>query len=170
MGITRRSLDRISRPASSSKAYPNCRSLSTSMELLTPEPCLPKVDSPVGLTGSHQRGSLEYCCPKENKRDDREKSDVREVRADQQTSVESTTSFLQKCILNPNKLPGCISNSDSGDDSTETQTSKCCEPCQGKLSNAEAANSSNLEDSEETAVDPQIQAAIKQMNKLDTIL
>ncbi|NXJ92496.1 FSIP1 protein, partial [Corythaixoides concolor] len=170
MDITRRSLDRISRPASSSRAYPNCRSLSTSMELLTPEPCLPKVDSPVSLAGSHQRGSLEYYCPEENKRDDKQKSDVREGRADQETTVESTASFLQKCVLNPNKFPGCISNSDSGDDSTETQTSKFCEPCQGKLSNAKAANSSNFEDSEETAVDPQIQAAIKQMNKLDTIL
>lgn len=32
--------------------------------------------------------------------------------------------------------PGCVSNSDSGDDSTETQTSKFCEPSQGKTSNA----------------------------------
>lgn len=33
---------------------------------------------------------------------------------------------------------GCISNSDSGDDSVGTQASKLCEPFQGKLSNAEA--------------------------------
>ncbi|KAM7109139.1 fibrous sheath-interacting protein 1 isoform 3-T5 [Ciconia maguari] len=164
MDITMGSLDKISRPASSSRAYPNCRSLSTSMELLTPEPRLPKIDSLVGLAGSHQRGSLEDCCPEENKGDDREKSDVKEVRTDQQTTVESTT-FLQKRILNPNELSGCISNSDSGDDSTETQTSKFCEPSQEKLT-----NSSNLEDSEETDVDPQMQAAIKKMNKLDTIL
>ncbi|KFQ86423.1 Fibrous sheath-interacting protein 1, partial [Phoenicopterus ruber ruber] len=170
MDITRGSLDKISRPVSRSRAYPNCRSLSTSVELLTPEPHLPKVDSPVSLSGSHQRGGLEDCCPEENKGDDIEKSDVKEVRTDQQTTVESTTFFLQKCMLNPNKLSGCISNSDSGDDSTETQTSKFCEPSQGKLSNAKAANSSNLEDSEQTDVDPQIQAAIKKMNKLDTIL
>lgn len=43
MDNTRGSLDRISRPASSSSTYPNGRSLNTSMELLTPEPCLPKV-------------------------------------------------------------------------------------------------------------------------------
>lgn len=43
MDITRGSLDKISRPASSSRAYPNCRSLNTSIELLTPEPHLPKV-------------------------------------------------------------------------------------------------------------------------------
>ncbi|KFP12091.1 Fibrous sheath-interacting protein 1, partial [Egretta garzetta] len=153
MDITRGSLDKISRPASSSRAYPNCRSLSTSMELLTPESHLPKVDSPVSLAVSHQRGSLRDCCPEENKGDDREKSDVKEVRTDQQTTVER-----------------CISNSDSGDDSTETQTLKFCEPFQGELSNTKAANSSNLEDSEETDVDPQIQAAIKKMNKLDTIL
>lgn len=33
---------------------------------------------------------------------------------------------------------GCVSNSDSGDDSAETQTSKSCEASQGKLSNARA--------------------------------
>lgn len=33
---------------------------------------------------------------------------------------------------------GCISNSDSGDDCTEMQTLKFCEPSQGKLSNAKA--------------------------------
>ncbi|XP_068255891.1 LOW QUALITY PROTEIN: fibrous sheath-interacting protein 1 [Nyctibius grandis] len=170
MDITRGSLDKISRPASSSRVYPSCRSLNTSMELLTPEPCLPKVDSLVSLAGSHQRGSLEDCCPEENKSDDGEKSDVKEVRTDQQTAVESTTFFLQKCILNSNELSGCISHSDSGDDSTETQTLKFCEPSQGRLSNAKAANSSNLEYSEETDVDPQIQAAIKKMNRLDTIL
>ncbi|KFQ47833.1 Fibrous sheath-interacting protein 1, partial [Pelecanus crispus] len=135
MDITRGSLDKISRPASSSRAYPNCRSLSTSMELLTPEPRLPKIDSPVSLAGGHQRGSLEDCCPEENKGDDREKSDIKEVRMDQQTTVESTI-FLQKCILNPDDLPGCISNSDSGDDSTETQASKFCESSQGELSHA----------------------------------
>jgi len=43
MDITRGSLDKISRPASGSRAYPICRSLNTSMDLLTPEPRLPKV-------------------------------------------------------------------------------------------------------------------------------
>ncbi|XP_030340014.1 fibrous sheath-interacting protein 1 isoform X2 [Strigops habroptila] len=140
------------------------------MELPTAEPHLPKVDLPVSLPGSHQRGSLEHCCTEENKGDDREKSSVKEVRTDQQTTVESTTVCLQECILNPKELSGCISYSDSGDDSTEIQTLRFCEPSQGKLSNAKAANSSNLEYSEEIDVDPQIQAAIKKMNKLDTIL
>ncbi|KFQ75926.1 Fibrous sheath-interacting protein 1, partial [Phaethon lepturus] len=170
MDITRGSLDKISRPASSSRVYPNYRSLNTSMELLTPEPRLPKVDSPVNLAGSHQRGSLQDCCPEENKSDDREKFDVKEVRTDQQTTVEGMTFFLQQCILNPNMLSGCISSSDSGEDGTETQTLKFCESSQGKLSDAKAANSSNLKYSEETEVDPQIQAAIKKMNKLDIIL
>ncbi|NXG59291.1 FSIP1 protein, partial [Hemiprocne comata] len=168
MNIRRGSLDKISRPASSSRAYPNCRSLNTCMEFLEAEPHLPKVDSPVSLAGSHQRGNLEHC-PQENKGDDRKKSDVKEVRTDQQTTVESTT-FLQEPVLNPNVLSGCISNSDSGDDSTETQTLKFCEPVQGKQSNAKAANSSNLEYSGGTDVDSQIQEAIKKMNKLDTIL
>ncbi|KAM6074120.1 fibrous sheath-interacting protein 1 isoform 2-T2 [Chlamydotis macqueenii] len=128
------------------------------------------VDSPVSLAGSHQRGSLEDCCPEEDKADDKEKSDIKEVKTDQQTTVESITFFFQKCVLNPNELSGCISNSDSGDDSTEMETSKFCEPSQGKLSNAKTANSSNLECSEETDADSQVLAAIKKMNKLETIL
>ncbi|NXK77179.1 FSIP1 protein, partial [Amazona guildingii] len=152
------------------RAHCNCRSLNTPMELGTAEPHLPKVDSPASLPGSYQRGSLEHCCPGENKGDNREKSDVKEVRTDQQTTMESTSVFLQKCILNRKELSGCVSNSDSGDDCTEIQTLKFREPSQGKLSNAKAANSSNLEYSEETDVDPQIQAAIKKMNQLDTIL
>ncbi|NXT81589.1 FSIP1 protein, partial [Zapornia atra] len=167
MDITRGSLDKISCPTPSSRAYPNCRHLNTYMELLTPAPWLPKVDSPVSLAGSYQRGGLEDCCLEENKSDDREKPDVEELRTDQQTTVESTAFFLQKCMLNPNELSGCISHSDSGD---EMPTLKFGEPSQGKRSHATPANSSNLEYSEETDTDPQIQTAIKKMNKLDTVL
>ncbi|NXX90614.1 FSIP1 protein, partial [Centropus bengalensis] len=63
-----------------------------------------------------------------------------------------------------------ISNSDSGDDKTETQTLTFLETFQEKLSNAKAAFSSNLEDSEETDEDPQIQEAMKKMHKFDKIL
>ncbi|NWU17219.1 FSIP1 protein, partial [Cephalopterus ornatus] len=160
MDITGGSADDISRPASSSK--PNCRSLNTSVEFLTPDLHLLKVDSLVSLADGYQKGSVEDCCPAENKR---EKSDVQEVRTDQQTTVESTTFSLQKCIQNPSELSGCSSNSHSGD--TETRTLKFCEPSQGKPSNAKSAN---LKCSEDRDVDPQIQAAVKQMNKLDTIL
>ncbi|XP_055572611.1 fibrous sheath-interacting protein 1 isoform X4 [Falco cherrug] len=147
MDVTRVSLDKISRrPACSSRACPICRSLHTSLELLTPEPCVPKVDSPVTLAASHQRGSLEDCCPEENKGDDREKSDVRKVRTDQQTIVESTTVFLHMCILKPNELSGCIFDLDSGDDSMGTQTLEFCEPSQGKLSSAKADPSHANED------------------------
>ncbi|NXN86167.1 FSIP1 protein, partial [Bombycilla garrulus] len=158
------SLDEISRPASSSR--PNCRSLNTSMELLTPEPCLEKVDSPVSLADDSQRDSLEDCCPAENKDDDSDKSDVQEVRTDEQT-VESTTISLQKCLWNPDELSGCSSNSDSGDESAETQMSKFCEPSPGK---PDSPADLDLECSEVTNIDAQIQAAIKKINKLDTIL
>ncbi|XP_032919386.1 fibrous sheath-interacting protein 1 isoform X2 [Catharus ustulatus] len=144
------------------------------MELLTPEPYFQK------------RGRVEDCCPAENKGDDRDKCDVQEVRTDQQT-VESTTISLQKCLWNPNELSGCSSNSDSGDEGTETQMSKFCEPSPGPSSNAKSDNalqtskscvtspgnpkdSSVLECSEDTDINAQIQAAIKEMNKLDTIL
>ncbi|XP_042670536.1 LOW QUALITY PROTEIN: fibrous sheath-interacting protein 1 [Centrocercus urophasianus] len=153
MDMTRGSLDKISQPASSSRAYPSCRHLSVSVELLAPEPFLPKVGSPVSLGVSHQR-SLEDCCLGGNKGDGGETCDIKEV--------ESMTVF-QECVLNPRY----VSNSDSGD---ETQTSVFCEPSQGKISNAKEANSSKLLDSEEAEGDPQIQAAIRKMNKLDTIL
>ncbi|NXC01583.1 FSIP1 protein, partial [Orthonyx spaldingii] len=166
-------LDEISRPASSSR--PKCRSLNASMELLTPEPCLQKVDSPVSLADGYQRGSLKDCCPTENKGDDRDKSDVQEVRTDQQTTVESMTISLQKCLWNPNELSGCSSDSDSGDESAETQTSKFCEPSPGKTSNAKSDITSQTSKSCEPSpgnpdINAQIQAAIKKMNKLDTIL
>ncbi|KAI1237810.1 hypothetical protein IHE44_0013897 [Lamprotornis superbus] len=144
------------------------------------------VDSPVSLADGCQRGSLEDCCPAESKGDDRDTSDVQEVRTDQQT-VESTTISLQKCLWNPNELSGCSSNSDSGDESTETQMLKFCEPSPGPPSNAKSDNtlqtskscvtspgnpedSSDLECSEDADINAQIQAAIKKMNKLDTIL
>ncbi|NWT54632.1 FSIP1 protein, partial [Erythrocercus mccallii] len=51
------------------------------------------------------------------------------------------------------------------------QTSKSCEPSPGKPGNAKShTNCSDLECSEDTDIDAQIQAAIKKMNKLDTIL
>ncbi|NXM16579.1 FSIP1 protein, partial [Ploceus nigricollis] len=162
--ITSRSLDEISRPASSSRS--NCRSLNTSMELLTPEPCLQKVDSPVSLADGYQRGSLEDGCPAENNGDDRDKSDVQEVRTDQQT-VESMTISLHKCLWNPDELSGQPSNAKSA---VTSQTSKSCEPSPGKTGNAKSDNSSDLECSEDTDINAQIQAAIKKMNKLDTIL
>ncbi|NXD89157.1 FSIP1 protein, partial [Chaetorhynchus papuensis] len=158
------SLDEISRPASSSRR--NCSSLSTSMELLTPEPSLQKVDSPVSLADGYQRGSLGDCSPAENKGGDRDKSDVQEVRTDQQTAVESMTIFLQKCLWNSNEF----SNSDSGDESTETEMLKFCEPFSGKPGNMKSVNSSDFKCSEDTDINAQIQAAIKKMNKLDTIL
>ncbi|NWY09015.1 FSIP1 protein, partial [Aphelocoma coerulescens] len=62
------------------------------------------------------------------------------------------------------------SNSDSGDESTETQMLKFCEPSTGKPGNTKSDNSSDLKYSEDTDINAQIQAAIKKMNKLDTIL
>ncbi|NXG12662.1 FSIP1 protein, partial [Sakesphorus luctuosus] len=162
MDITSGSVDDISRTVSSSN--PNCRSLNTSMELLTSEPHLQKVDTHVSVADGYQRGSLEDCCPTENKR---EESDVQEVKPDDQTPEKSRTFSLQECIQNPSELSGCNSNSDSGDDSSETQTLKFCEVSQGKSS---SSNSENLQCSEDTDADPQIQTALKKINKLDTIL
>ncbi|NWU40891.1 FSIP1 protein, partial [Hylia prasina] len=172
MDVTSGSLDEISRPISSSR--PNCRSLNTSVELITPELCLQKIDAPVSLVDGYQRGSLEDSCPAESKGGDRDKSDVQEVRTDQQT-VESTTISLQKFLWNPDELSGCSSNSDSGDESSEAQMSKFCEPSPGQPSNAKSDITLKTSKSCEPSlgkpdIDAQIQAAIKKMNKLDTIL
>ncbi|XP_041256990.1 fibrous sheath-interacting protein 1 [Onychostruthus taczanowskii] len=145
-------------------AQPNCRFLNTSMELTTPEPCLQEVDSPVSLADGYQRGSLEDGCPAEDKGDDRDRSDVQDVRTDQQT-VESMTISLHKCLWNPDELPGCSSTSDSRDESTEAQMLKFCEPSPGQ-----PTDSSDLECSEDMDINARIQAAIKKMNKLDAIL
>ncbi|XP_037994826.1 fibrous sheath-interacting protein 1 isoform X2 [Motacilla alba alba] len=172
-------------------ARPNCRSLNTSVELTTLEACLQEVDSPISLADGYQRGSLEDGCPAENKGDERGKSDVQEVRTDQQT-VESMTISLHKCLWNPDELSGRNSTSDSRDESIETQMLKFCEPSPGQPSNAKSdttsqtlksyepspgkpgsaksADSSDLECSEDMDINAQIQAAIKKMNKLDTIL
>ncbi|XP_077036465.1 fibrous sheath-interacting protein 1 isoform X4 [Agelaius phoeniceus] len=156
------------------------------MELTTPEPCLQEVDSPINLADGYQSGSLEDGCPAENKGDDRDKSDVQEVRTDQPT-VESMTISLHKCLWNPIELSGCTTTSDSRDESTETHMLKFCEPSPGQPSNAKSdttsqtlkscetspekpADSSDLECSEDMDINAQIQAAIKKMNKLDTIL
>ncbi|XP_039561223.1 fibrous sheath-interacting protein 1 [Passer montanus] len=167
-------------------ARPNCRFLNTSMELTTPEPCLQEVDSPVSLADDYQSGSLEDGCPAEDKGDDRDKSDLQEVRTDQQT-VESMIISLHKCLWNPDKLSGCSSTSGSRDESTETHMLKFCEPSPGQPSNAKSdtspqtlkscepspgkpADSSDLECSEDMDINTRIQAAIKKMNKLDAIL
>ncbi|XP_059705762.1 fibrous sheath-interacting protein 1 isoform X2 [Haemorhous mexicanus] len=166
-------------------AQPICRSLNTCMELTTPEPCLQEVDSPVSLADGYQTGGLEDGCPAEHKGDDRDKSDAQEVRTDQQT-VESVTISLHKCLWKPDELSGCTSASDSRDESTETEMLKFCEPSPGQPSNAKSdttsqtlkscepspgkPDSSDLECSEDMDINAQIQAAIRKMNKLDTIL
>ncbi|NXQ35590.1 FSIP1 protein, partial [Alaudala cheleensis] len=62
------------------------------------------------------------------------------------------------------------SNSDSGDESTETQASKLCEPSPGKPGNAKSDRTIQLYKMSNTDLNAQIQAAIKKMNELDTIL
>ncbi|KAF2980144.1 hypothetical protein EK904_009580, partial [Melospiza melodia maxima] len=121
------------------------------------------VDSPISLADGYQSGSLEDGCPAENKGDDRDKSDVPEGRSAQQT-VESMTISLHKCLWNPIELSGCTSTSDSRDENTETHMLKFCEPTPGQ------PNSSDLECSEDMDINARIQAAVKKMNKLDTIL
>ncbi|XP_009080979.1 PREDICTED: fibrous sheath-interacting protein 1, partial [Acanthisitta chloris] len=68
-------------------------------------------------------------------------------------------------LLEEGVQQGYRSTSDSGDDATEAQALKFCEPSQGK-----PTNPCNLKYSEDTDIGPQIQAAIKEINKLDTIL
>ncbi|XP_048709082.2 fibrous sheath-interacting protein 1 isoform X4 [Caretta caretta] len=101
MDITRGNLDEISRPASSSRAHPVSRALSASLEVLTPEPGLSKVSSPVERKEDNSRNSS----VEENKDDDSEKHEVKKMRTSPQTSEREINCIFQQKIQNANECP-----------------------------------------------------------------
>ncbi|CAM4570041.1 unnamed protein product [Lepidochelys olivacea] len=106
MDITRGNLDEISRPASSSRAHPVSRALSASLEVLTPEPCLSKVSSPVERKEDNSRNSS----VEENKDDDSEKHEVKKMRTSPQTSEQEINCIFQQKIQNANECPANSTN------------------------------------------------------------
>ncbi|XP_067414124.1 fibrous sheath-interacting protein 1 isoform X2 [Emydura macquarii macquarii] len=161
MDITRGNLDEISRPASSSRAHPGSRALSASLEVLTPEPCLSKVSSPV----DHKEDDSRNSSVEEDKDDDNEKHETKKMRTSPQTSEGEINCIFQQQMQSANERPEYVSSSvGSEDECTETQASKFNKASEWKLTNVKEENT------EEKNVDPQIREAIKRMNKLDKIL
>ncbi|XP_019406908.1 PREDICTED: fibrous sheath-interacting protein 1 isoform X1 [Crocodylus porosus] len=163
MDITRGNLDDISRPASSSRAHLGSRASSASLEVLTPEPCLSKVDYQGDLDSDHKQDNSGKSSPEEKNQDNsREKYKTQKMRTLQQTMEEETTCIFQQ--MQNSELSEYISSSDSGEDCVETEPPNLNEASQEMLTNVKE------EVSEEKDVDPKIQEAIRKMNKLDKIL
>ncbi|XP_026507340.1 fibrous sheath-interacting protein 1 [Terrapene carolina triunguis] len=106
MDITRGNLDEISRPASSSRAHPVSRALSASLEVLTPDPCLSKVSSPVDRKENNSRNSS----VEEDKDDDSEKHEMKKMRISPQTSEGEINCIFQQQIQNANERPANSTN------------------------------------------------------------
>ncbi|TFK15192.1 calcium uptake protein 3, mitochondrial [Platysternon megacephalum] len=106
MDITRGNLDEISRPASSSRAHPVSRALSASLEVLTPEPCLSKVSSPIDRKEDNSRNSS----VEEDKDDDSEKHEMKKMRISPQTSEGEINCIFQQQIQNANEYPANSTN------------------------------------------------------------
>ncbi|XP_051833023.1 fibrous sheath-interacting protein 1 isoform X2 [Antechinus flavipes] len=66
MDIIRGNLDGISRPASNSRIYPESRSSSASLEVLTPEPVSIKVDTSINSNNNNLQNNKENCTFRES--------------------------------------------------------------------------------------------------------
>ncbi|XP_053882948.1 fibrous sheath-interacting protein 1 isoform X3 [Malaclemys terrapin pileata] len=106
MDITRGNLDEISRPASSSRAHPVSRALSASLEVLTPEPCLSKVSSPV----DHKEDNSRNSSVEEDKDDDSEKHEMKKMKISPHTSEGEINCIFQQQIQNANERPANSTN------------------------------------------------------------
>ncbi|XP_034624934.1 fibrous sheath-interacting protein 1 isoform X2 [Trachemys scripta elegans] len=106
MDITRGNLDEISRPASSSRVHPVSRALSASLEVLTPEPCLSKVSSPI----DHKEDNSRNSSVEEDKDDDSEKHEMKKMRISPQTSEGEINCIFQQQIQNANERPANSTN------------------------------------------------------------
>ncbi|KAJ6667268.1 hypothetical protein lerEdw1_017246 [Lerista edwardsae] len=163
MDITRGSLDEISRPACSSRINHGSRNLSGSLEILTPEPSLSKLDYYKKQTEDdsqeHNDGNGEKCGTKTMKT-------VEDI-VEQKTNCSS----FQLQIQNTNQVHECILSSvDSEDDCAEEIPSGCSTVNRDEVVKLQAVNFTKLEDSKERDVDPLLQKAIKKMKRLDQIL
>ncbi|XP_060129300.1 fibrous sheath-interacting protein 1 isoform X3 [Zootoca vivipara] len=164
MDITRGSLDDISRPASSSRINHGSKVLSTSLEILTPAPSLPKV----AFYNDHKEHES-----KENYDENREEYGTKKMRTSEVISEEKTNSSFQLVIQSTNQVKEYSSSSaDSEDDWAENRRSCCSNASQNELARLAkvTVNSAYLQDSKEKDVDPRILKAIKKMERLDQIL
>nr|XP_014429496.1 fibrous sheath-interacting protein 1 [Pelodiscus sinensis] len=101
MDITRGNLDEISRPASNSRIHPVSRALSASLEVLTPEPCLSKVSSPV----DHKEDNSRNSSIKDDKDDDSEKNEMKNMKTSPQYSEGEINCIFQHQVQNTDEYP-----------------------------------------------------------------
>ncbi|XP_048340200.1 fibrous sheath-interacting protein 1 isoform X5 [Sphaerodactylus townsendi] len=158
MDITRGSLDEISRPSSSSRINHRSRVLSASLEKLTPESGIPKVDYSLDLhhnsTEDGSKDNDEYG----------EEHKVKNPNASNGISEGKTNCTLQQLIQKSTQVEG---PADFEDDCAESKGSDYSNSSQDKQTKLQTAK---LEYSKESNVDPLIQQAIEKMKRLDQIL
>ncbi|XP_054827842.1 fibrous sheath-interacting protein 1 isoform X2 [Eublepharis macularius] len=181
METTKESLDEISRPFSSSRINHRSKALCTSLEILTPEPDVLKVDYSLDLYNDPTEDNS-----KENDEENGEKYETEKLNTSEEISEGKMNSHFQQLIQNSTQVKG-VSNCDNGVDSmngycfldyipgstdsedncAESKPSSCSSAPQDKRAKLQTAK---LEDSKESNVDPLIQQAIKKMKRLDQIL
>ncbi|ETE64961.1 Fibrous sheath-interacting protein 1 [Ophiophagus hannah] len=162
MDITRGSLDGISRPASNSRNNHGSKTLSSSLEILTPEPDQSKVDFCNNHIGENS---------KENYDKNGEEYETQQMSFSEQISEEKTGDF-QLVGQHTNQVAEYSSSSvDSEEDFAENKLS-CSSASQNKPVEPQkvTSRSANLDDSKEKGVDLLILKAIKKMKRLDQIL
>ncbi|KAH0620585.1 hypothetical protein JD844_021212, partial [Phrynosoma platyrhinos] len=163
MDITRGSLDEISRPATNSRINHGTKVLSTSLEVLTPEPDSSKID----FSNNHTEDESIFFHA------NAEECGLKKSESSQEISERKSNSGFQLVIQDENQVEEYSSSSvDSENDRAENQLSSCSNAPQKKLAKLQkvAVKSSNLNDTKEKDVDPLILKAIKKMKKLDEIL
>ncbi|XP_077179047.1 fibrous sheath-interacting protein 1 isoform X2 [Paroedura picta] len=155
MDITRGSLDEIARPSSNSRINHRSKVLSTSLEILTSEPDIPKecsldlykIPTEDGSAGNKDENEKQY----ETKR----------------INTSGGISEIQKSNTFQQLIQNTIPMTDSEEDCAESKPSLCSNVLQDKQVKSHRVK---LEDSKESNVDCLIQEAIEKMKRLDQIL
>ncbi|XP_063146040.1 fibrous sheath-interacting protein 1 isoform X2 [Candoia aspera] len=160
MDITRGSLDGISRPASSSRINHGSKVLSSSLEILTPEPDLSKVDFYNNHIGENS---------KENYDKNGEENKTQKMKFSEQISEEKTDQLV---VQHTNQVAEYSSSSADSEDDCAEKKLFCSSASQNKLVEPQKVtfSSANLDNSKEKGIDPLILKAIKKMKRLDQIL
>uniref|UniRef100_A0ABM5FAG3 Fibrous sheath-interacting protein 1 n=1 Tax=Pogona vitticeps TaxID=103695 RepID=A0ABM5FAG3_9SAUR len=156
MDIIRGSLDEISRPASSSRITHGSKILSASLEILTPEPDLPKVD----FLNNH---------PEDNSKENLDENEAKKFRVSEEISNGNTFELVTQ---KTDQVEEYSSNSGNSEDDCAVNKLSSNNSPQNQLAELQkvTTKSINQEDAKKKDVDPLILKAIKKMKRLDQIL
>ncbi|XP_072842396.2 fibrous sheath-interacting protein 1 isoform X2 [Pogona vitticeps] len=156
MDIIRGSLDEISRPASSSRITHGSKILSASLEILTPEPDLPKVD----FLNNH---------PEDNSKENLDENEAKKFRVSEEISNGNTFELVTQ---KTDQVEEYSSNSGNSEDDCAVNKLSSSNSPQNQLAELQkvTTKSINQEDAKKKDVDPLILKAIKKMKRLDQIL